>query len=816
MLALKNFHTPEPGFADLLPYAALIDDGLVLTKNGSLIGGFFYGGPDVASMTGEEKNYRTARLNGALSGRGSGWAYWFDAVRLPAASYPDPALSHFPDPISRMIDEERRRQFLAEGAHFETEHALIVMYTPPLRRQSRLADWIYDDDGPGETIPPSDRHVATFRQACREIEDALGDLLQLRRMTSFTLRDRLGLPQMQDELVNYLQFCLTGELTGINIPPCAMYLDALLGGQEFWTGDTPRIGESFIACIGIEGFPSTSWPFMTDVHDRVPVPHRFSSRFIPLDSHVAIGELRRQRRRWGQFKRSFWSQVFRTPSGYINEDAALMERQAESAMTDANSALVTFGHYTAVLVLRGQDRGALAADARSLAREIGREGFACRVETVNTVEAWLGSIPGHVYPNVRRPLLHSLNLADLVPASSKYPGRAVNPSPLFPAGAPPLLHAATTGATPFRLNLHVGDVGHTLVLGPTGSGKSTLLAMLAAQFLRYQHARVTAFDKGRSLLALALAVGGAHYELTAEAGASGLCPLAFIDDDAEAAWAEDWIASCFELQTGAAPNPQQSGQIARAIGILRQSAEGRTLTDFCATVQDLAVRDAMRPYTLGHPLGHLLDARADGIAARHLTVFELDEVMALGPRGALPVLLVLFRRFERSLSGAPALLILDEAWVMLGHAVFGEKIREWLKTLRKANCAVVLATQSLSDAARSGQLDVLLESCPTKILLPNEEATRPGTDQVMGPQDLYTLFGLNDVEINIIATAAKKREYYVISPEGRRLIDLGLGPVALAFAGVSAKEDVARVKALRDAMGDAWPSAWLHAKGMQS
>jgi type IV secretion system protein TrbE len=816
MLALKNFHTPEPGFADLLPYAALIDDGLVLTKNGSLIGGFFYGGPDVASMTGEEKNYRTARLNGALSGRGSGWAYWFDAVRLPAASYPDPALSHFPDPISRMIDEERRRQFLAEGAHFETEHALIVMYTPPLRRQSRLADWIYDDDGPGETIPPSDRHVATFRQACREIEDALGDLLQLRRMTSFTLRDRLGLPQMQDELVNYLQFCLTGELTGINIPPCAMYLDALLGGQEFWTGDTPRIGESFIACIGIEGFPSTSWPFMTDVHDRVPVPHRFSSRFIPLDSHVAIGELRRQRRRWGQFKRSFWSQVFRTPSGYINEDAALMERQAESAMTDANSALVTFGHYTAVLVLRGQDRGALAADARSLAREIGREGFACRVETVNTVEAWLGSIPGHVYPNVRRPLLHSLNLADLVPASSKYPGRAVNPSPLFRAGAPPLLHAATTGATPFRLNLHVGDVGHTLVLGPTGSGKSTLLAMLAAQFLRYQHARVTAFDKGRSLLALALAVGGAHYELTAEAGASGLCPLAFIDDDAEAAWAEDWIASCFELQTGAAPTPQQSGQIARAIGILRQSAEGRTLTDFCATVQDLAVRDAMRPYTLGHPLGHLLDARADGIAARHLTVFELDEVMALGPRGALPVLLVLFRRFERSLSGAPALLILDEAWVMLGHAVFGEKIREWLKTLRKANCAVVLATQSLSDAARSGQLDVLLESCPTKILLPNEEATRPGTDQVMGPQDLYTLFGLNDVEINIIATAAKKREYYVISPEGRRLIDLGLGPVALAFAGVSAKEDVARVKALRDAMGDAWPSAWLHAKGMQS
>jgi type IV secretion system protein VirB4 len=86
----------------------------------------------------------------------------------------------------------------------------------------------------------------------------------------------------------------------------------------------------------------------------------------------------------------------------------------------------------------------------------------------------------------------------------------------------------------------------------------------------------------------------------------------------------------------------------------------------------------------------------------------------------------------------------------------------------------------------------------------------------MGPRDLYTLFGLNDVEIEIIAMAAKKREYYVVSPEGRRLIDLGLGPVALAFAGVSAKEDVARIKALRDAEGDLWPRAWLQEQGIQS
>lgn len=815
MLALKPFRSRAPGLADLLSPAALIDDGLILTKEGGLLAGFFCSGPDVASMTAQERNHRASRLNAALAGRGSGWCYWFDASRLPAADYPAPGASHFPDAVSRMIDDERRRQFLAQGAHFETEHAFTVLYTPPPRRQSRLAEWAYDDERQGVKIPPSERHIAYFTRGCAEIEDALGDVLRLRRMGSFTIPSGDGPPRLQDELVNYLQFCLTGALTGLTIPPCAMYLDALLGGQEFWTGITPKLGETYIACVAIEGFPSASWPFMSEVHDCVPLAHRFSSRFVALDQHAAIGALRSQRRRWGQWKRGFWSQVLRSSTGYVNEDAALMERQAERAMTEANSALVSFGYYTPVLTLRSGDRAELEANARELAREIAREGFACRIETVNTVEAWLGTIPGHVHPNLRRPLIHSLNFADLVPASGKYAGSAVSPSPLFPPEAPPLLHAATTGATPFRLNLHVGDVGHTVVLGPTGAGKSTLLAMLAAQFLRYAGARITVFEKGRSALALALAVGGVHYELSADDGGAGLCPLAFIDSEAERAWAEDWIAACYELQTGSAPSPEQSAQVRRALGIMQGSPAGRTLTDFCATVQNIAVREAMRYYTLGSPLGALLDAGADGIEARHLTVFELDEVMGFGARGALPVLLVLFRRFERSLSGAPALLILDEAWLMLGHPVFAAKIREWLKVLRKANCAVVLATQSLSDATRSDLLDVLLESCPTKILLPNEEAGRGGSAQVMGPRDLYALFGLNAAEIEIVANAAKKREYYVISPEGRRLIDLGLGPIALAFAGVSSREDLAKVKALHASHGADWPLHWLQEKGVR-
>lgn len=816
MLALKQFRDKARGVADLLNWAALIDEGIVIGKDASLLAGWFFRGPDAASLTSEERNYLTARVNAALARLGNEWALWFDAVRMPAAAYPPPESSHFPDGISALIDEERRAQFMREGAHFETEHALVVMFTPPLRRRTRILDLIYDDDGEGTAAAPSERQIEAFKRSLAEIEDSISDLLGLRRMAAFAFTDPLGRPHLQDELVNYLHFCLTGELAGLNIPDCAMYLDAIIGGQELWPGDTPRIGDHFICCLTVEGFPHESFPLMLSVLDDVPVAYRFSTRWKPLDATDAVAALNQFRRKWTQKMRGFFAQIFRTQSSVINEDAALMASQTEHAISDANSALVSFGYYTPVIVLQGTDRALLADQSRSIARQIKGLGFACRVETVNTMEAWLGTLPGHIHPNVRRPLIHSLNLSDLVPLTSKWPGLEFNPSPLFPPNSPALMHAATAGATPFRINLHVSDVGHTLVLGPTGSGKSVLIGAFAVSFLRYANARITVFDKGCSMLALATACGGAHYDLAGDEASPGLCPLAVIETDSDAAWAEEWVATACELQTGQHPGPRQKEEIRRAIMLMRQAeGGGRTLTDFVATVQDTEIRSALGAYTIEGPLGRLLDSREDGAAARHFTVFEVDELMAMGERNLIPVLLHLFRRFERSLDGSPALLILDEAWIMLGHPVFREKIREWLKVLRKANCAVVLATQSLSDATRSGLLDVLLESCPTKILLPNEEAGKGGSREVLGPRDIYTLFGLNDAELAIIETGVKKRHYYAISPDGRRQFELGLGPIALAFIAASSREQIAAVRQLQQRHGDGWPLHWLDHNGVR-
>ncbi|MFT0549129.1 transporter [Allopusillimonas ginsengisoli] len=827
MLKLSLFRSKAAGLPDFITYAELMKDGIVRGKDGSLLAGFFFRGDDAASATVSERNYLTVMVNQYLSRFGAGWAVWVDAARIPSPGYPSADQSHFPEPITALIDAERRAGFERDNAHFETEYAMLLQYMPPARKEAKVGEAFYTDN---QKSSRSDagveaRLMAEFEKRLLDLQDGLGDLLHMRRMGQIEIGQGDEAYE-SDELVNYLHFAITGEPIALRVPDWGMYLDSWLGYKDLYPGDNPKLGDKYIACVAIDGFPGASYPGILDMLDGLPLAYRWSNRFIFMDQHEAVSALNRYKLKWQQKIKGFVSQVFKTQKGTINTDALEMMRQSETAINDAKSALVSYGYYTPVVVMMHEDREFLEEQARYVKREIERKGFSARIETVNAMESWLGTLPGQTYANIRRPLVHTLNLADLLPLASAWPGLQSNPCDLFPTDSPALLQAVTTGATPFRLNLHVGDVGHTLVFGPTGSGKSTLLALILAQFRRYRSrprpdgstvpANVIAFDKGRSLYALCKATGGIHYDIGSdESDTPALVPLLDIDSPAEALWAEEWIATCFELQAQRPPTPQQKQEIHKAMDLLRDAPRSyRSLTDFVSTVQDSEVRDALGHYTISGSMGHLLDGKEDALKISNFTVFELDELMKMGNANAIPVLLYLFRRFERSLNGQPSLLSLDEAWVMLGHPVFREKLREWLKELRKKNCSVVLATQSLSDAVNSGLLDVLLEQCPTKILLANKEAEQHGTKETPGPADLYAMFGLNSKEISILKNMQYKRQYYYKSPLGRRIFELGLGPLALAFVAVSDKEDLAQVRHLIGEHGHDWPIAWLNLKGV--
>jgi len=809
-MRLKSHRSKQPGVADLLNYAAMVDDGVIVCKDGTLMAAWYYQGADNASSTDDEREIVSFRINQLVGQLGNGWMWHVDATRTPAPSYSAASASHFPDPVTQGIDAERRSAFEANGALFEGRFVLTVSFLPPAASVRKLGSLMFSDDRPqGNEDEAAKSILERFRRDVDVLENRLSSVFRLRRLKARRGTDDYGNACVFDDFLSHLQRCVTGADHPVRLPSHPVFLDALIGGQELWGGILPKLGKNYIQCVSIDGFPSESSPGMLSALSELGIDYRWSTRFIFLDSWEAIGHLERFRKRWKQQVVPFIAQVLRLPASNINEDARSMAEDATAAKQGISAGMVSAGYYTSLIVLTGEDRASVEDDARRVEKAINRLGFAARIETVNTLDAFFGSLPGHSKENVRRPLLHTLNLADFLPVSSIWTGEARCPCPFYPPGSPPLFYAVTTGSTPFRGNLHVRDVGHALILGPTGTGKSTLLAFLAASFRRYRGVSIFAFDKGMSLWTLCKAAGGTHHAIAGEGDDLAFCPLQHLESRADRAWACEWLEQILSLN-GKTPNPAQRNDIARSLDIMKGHGH-RTLTAFCNTVQDACVREVLREYTVSGGMGVLFDAERDGLAdLASFTVFEIEELMNLGERYALPVLWYLFRRIERSLHGQPGVILLDEAWLMLGHAVFREKIREWLKVMRKANCAVILATQSLSDAARSGILDVLDEGTATKIFLPN------GSARAEDAAALYRRFGLNAREIDILAEAVPKRDYYFTSEKGRRLINLELGPFALAFLAVSDKDTVAEVKSCAALYGEGWIEQWLARKGLLS
>jgi type IV secretion system protein VirB4 len=273
------------------------------------------------------------------------------------------------------------------------------------------------------------------------------------------------------------------------------------------------LGAQHLRSITILGFPGTSQPGMLDALNHQDFTYRWVTRFIALDKTEATKALTKLRRQWFNKRKSVTAMLREV---MYNQPVQLMDSDADNKMVDADLALqalggdhVAFGHLTTTITVMDADRKRVEDKVRAVERVVNGLGFTCIRETLNAVEAWLSSLPGQVYANVRQPLVHTLNLAHLMPLSSVWAGPTRNDH----LNAPALLQARTSGSTPFRLSTHVGDVGHMMIAGPTGAGKSVMLGLIALQFRRYPDSQIYIFDKGLSARAAVLACGGAHHAL---------------------------------------------------------------------------------------------------------------------------------------------------------------------------------------------------------------------------------------------------------------------------------------------------------------
>ena len=795
MMNLAEYRRTASRLADYLPWVALVGEGVVLNKDGSFQRTAKFRGPDLDSAVAAELVAVAGRLNNAFRRLGSGWAIFVEAQRSEAATYP---VSIFPDTASALVDAERKAEFEEEGSHFVSGYFLTLLWLPPAEDAARSESWLYEGRetsgvNPWEQvrgfIDRTDRVLALldgFMPDCHWLDDAA--------------------------TLTYLHSTISTNRHRVRVPEVPVYLDVLLPDQPLAGGLEPRLGNQHLRVLTITGFPSATTPGLLDELNRLAFPYRWSTRAILIDKLDATKLLTRIRRQWFAKRKSIAAILKEVMT---NEQSALVDTDAANKAADADMALQELGadlagmaYVTATITVWDEDARRADEKLRLVEKIVQSRDFSVMVETVNAVDAWLGSLPGHAYANVRQPPISTLNLAHMIPLSAVWAGEARDEH----FNDAPLLYARTEGSTPFRFSLHVGDVGHTLVVGPTGAGKSVLLALMALQFRRYPRSQVFAFDFGGSIRAASLAMGGDWHdlggELTDAADTSvSLQPLARIHETSERAWAADWIVAILTREN-IQITPDVKEHIWTALTSLASAPVGeRTMTGLAVLLQSNELKQALRAYCVGGPYGRLLDAETEQLGSADVQAFEIEGLVGTG--AAPSVLSYLFHRIGDRLDERPTLLIIDEGWLALDDDAFAEQLREWLKTLRKKNASVIFATQSLSDIDGSTIAPAIIESCPTRLLLPNERAIEPQITAI------YRRFGLNDRQIEILARATPKRDYYCQSRRGNRLFELGLSDVGLALCAAASKSDQALIAEICARHGqDGFLAAWLKAHGL--
>ena len=766
---LKEYSEEKGKLSSYVPWICLIDKGVVLNKNGTLQKTLRYRGYDLDSSTVYELKNINAKLNDVIKRLGQGWSLNVEARRKRCTDYIEAKNEILAIDI---IEKERKLNFL-ENEHFESEYYLTIVQLIPTDNSKKVGEIFLEYAKKSEIL---DKTLENFNKEFKKILNLFKEIF-------------LEVTELDDEeTYTYLHSCVSTKTDKVVVPEIPYAMANYLCDSDLVGGLKPKLRGKEIRCISIQGFPNYTVPGFFDVLNRLNISYRWITRFLILSKLEALSKMERKYKNIFSQRLSLFQRVYAELTGEkeensrkLNEDALNKANEVRTQIALTTGDYVSQGFYTCTLIVDGDSIDEVEERVDVISKTINNMGFITIEESINSVEAFLGSIPGNITNNIRMPILNTITLSHLLPVSSVWGGDSWNKH----LNAPPLIYTKTKGSTPFRFNIHIEDIGHSAIVGPTGYGKSVLLGLIASSFIKYKDSRVYFFDKDASSRVLTYAVGGEFHDLGNDE--LSFQPLANIEIVEEKEWAYGWILEILE-QENIKVSPTQKEKIWKALDNLAKTPiEFRTISNFYTSVNDREIKEALIPYKIGGALGKYFDSDKDTLNFSRWQVFEMNQVIN-NKKGITPLLSYIFRRIENSLDGNPCIIILDECWMFFDNPIFAAKIREWLKVLRKKNCSVIFATQELGDILNSKLFTTVLDACQTKVFLPNPNAF---ADNYI---PIYQKFGLNKTEIEIISKATKKKEYYYKSTKGSRLFELDLKEKTLSLIASSdlAKQNKAK------------------------
>ncbi len=762
-----------------------------LTKSGDLGMVLSVPGVDYESLDHAGQEYAVKRLEAALKSFGPGfhvYQYLFKSNRpeIPFGSYDDAVVQTAIDQRRRFFEQKRDSLYqveiffcvLLEGARSKTGlgPALGRLFSDPAGAVSELKSQF--------------SNTATKTLLRSQIESDLGRLgaqvqAFLRQLSDFMQIEVLGSEgqfRFFRRLLNYDDWRVDGR------PKHTQFLDYQVVNSDIEAERSHlRVGNHFVRVLTMKEAITETRPLVLDALLKIPANFYVVTEWVPIPAKRARKEVNKRRRHFNVSKTGFVSQLGSDPAKTNPRDVLIDEsKQADiENLGDCLRALgegQSLGEFSLTIVLYNQDRHQLDQLTGEFAGVFTHADGDLFVETYNQLNAYFATVPGNYQINLRRMLILNTNYADLSFLFTILPGEKTNAH----LGTEYLAVFETDNATPYFLNLHEGEVAHTLILGMTGSGKSYLCNFLLQNAQKYSPLTFI-FDIGGSFESITTIFGGSYLNVGQEARDFSINPFALSYSKENL----QFLFSFFRVLIEGADQQyrmdfKEERKLWEAIERTYLLEEGqRTLTNFANIIGEL--KERLHRWTRAGQYGFLFDNPTDTLTFSRFQTFnfagwgDASEVLE-------PLLFYVLHRASNEICDPARLgtfkaFLMDEAWLFMRNETIRNYVVQAQKTWRKHNAAMILATQSIKELEQSGMLETVAESCPTKIFLANPEMNR----------DVYReAFHLNDTELELIAGLVPPGQMLVRKAQSSKKVHLNVDSVTHWMATNNARDNLVK------------------------
>lgn len=781
--------------SDYITWLLMTNSAVVVNNNGTIMKTYTFQGTDTTRIPEEDVDRYILSVNNAIMRLPQDYMMFFESQKRKDTEYLPISDAN---PLQREFDEDRKLRVNHES--YTITSYLTIVYKQPAQAFEEIGNVI---DADNKTV------LKTLKSLGKDFLNVFNPSVSMKQLEAVSERYRAGFdgieasfldqceqitgmlrhsmpdirPLTTEETLTYLHSTISDRPHPIK-SGMRSFLSQQLSDATLVAGRQPMLGDSYIGVISIKDIPEETEPDILGRLRSLKSEYRYCVRWLALDkTHAKATTLKivdRHTQRSKSMLTMALEAISQKDSGKIDESALHDADEARQMNMELEQGTASLGHLSISIVLLNEDLQELKEEMKEFRDAINDQGFVAFIDKENAVETWLSTIPSVYEYNVRRFLQPSLTMAAVAPLSAVWEGQKKNERLKGPA----LLKCKTREHLPFYLSLHVKDNGHTFIAGPTGSGKSVLLNTISAHFQKYENARVYIFDKSASSRVLTEGMGGNFYNLLVDTESISFQPLARIDVQTEQDWFVRWLKSYAESKHMVidATDERVLEQALRSMA--NQPVKDRTLTALSVAVQSEKWRLALssllipneRSARSGGLYGALFDSDEDKFGTGRWQTFEMDKLMQDDSIVSI-TLDYLFHRIESTLDGSPTLIVLDECWLFLLNEQFRKKIIDYIRTLRKANASIIMATQNVSDITEE-MVPIVVNNMDTKIFLAN-----PNMNEISA--NIYQLFGCNKREVELISHMKTKEEYFYMSSLGSRIFSLDL----LTFPNsVSSKE----------------------------